>query len=170
MNRTYIIAIAVLLPVIATSGCMEPVDTGIGVDRDVYLSPTPTDESGEFQYNGTINITEIGDGCVRDVRVVLYDANTEVIDSKVVGDLCVGNESPSSRPISFQTETQPAYIVIRSPSFWQDQAPARGMGYARDPESELYDEYPVTNESQIKPRGSAAETAANTSIRPSQHY
>jgi len=158
MKRHVIPLILVCLLALST-GCLAYLPEDSSSERkDVALSKIPAiQQDDDFEYQGGIEAQAIGDGCISNLTVSMYSANLTRIGSVEVGKLCLDKESHQPKNLTLTAETQPAYIVIESPDFWDDQTVLAPGGYARNPESDLYSPYPITSQDQIKPTGRFAE-------------
>ncbi|WP_410765636.1 hypothetical protein [Haloferax sp. DFSO60] len=83
--------------------------------------------------NGTIE-AERGaspDVTVHDVRIVLYDANREQIETVSVGDLSTNSElAPGIVAVNFTTKARPTYVLIESTDIW-DKKHVSAEGHKR---------------------------------------
>jgi len=115
MHRTMkgkYLTVSLLLILVSTAGCMQLFPGKPAPQRsEVGLNPAPAVQSGEFNYTGEVSLTGIGDECIEDVTVILYDEDLTKIEQQSVGDLCYGNNS--TQPLNLSTSTQPEYIVDR---------------------------------------------------------
>lgn len=163
MSRLILKVVVLLCILTALGGCtaLLPQDDS-RTPNEVSLNPSPAVQTGDFNYSGPIGLFGIGEGCVRNISVVLYDASETRIDSTYVGTLCFNDEAPKSKNISINATTQPVYIIIESPDFWDGNTPAYPTGLIRDPELDLYDAYPIEEQGQIRPQGVHQRTTANT--------
>jgi len=158
MRAVVVVACLLLL----SGGCVTlPIEGDSTPDRYAELTPRPAVETGAFNYSGAISLSGVGDGCVRDIEVVMYDADENRIGSTAVGDLCYNDSAPQSKNVTLSATTQPVYIIIESPDFWDDDTVVKPSGLLRDPELDLYDEYPIEEQNQIRPRGVHQRTTAN---------
>lgn len=160
MKDQYLTLLVLMLALVGTAGCIE---TFIGESTEykphVALNPSPAPQTGDFNFTGEIGIYGAGDACARDVRVILYDDNLTKIEEHSVGDLCLHNTS--TKPLNITTSTQPSYIVIRSPSLYGDDPPARAVGMARNTTRAVYDKYILADPDQIRPGETDSETQSN---------
>lgn len=162
MNQSLLWCVAVLCLAIALGGCSAPLPQD-DPHNDARLTPTPDVQTGDFDYAGTIGFSGVGDGCVQNISIVLYDTNKNPIDRTHVGTLCYnGTEAteakyntsaPKSKSISINASTQPTYITVESPDFWDGNAPVKPSGLVRYSDRDVYDEYPIEEHGQIRPRG-----------------
>lgn len=164
MKQKHLTILVLVFALVAMPGCIymlfgEP-DTA---RPEVKLSPPPLPQTGDFNYSGEVGIYGVGEACVRDVRVILYDDNLTKIDEHAVGDLCLHNTS--TKPLNISMSTQPSYIVIRSPDVYGEDSPADAVGLARNTSNGFYDMYLLTDPDQIRPPNTTTETESNR-IKP----
>jgi len=159
-QTTMAVGFACLL--LVSGGCAAlPIEHDSTPRSYAELNPRPAVQIGTFNYSGAISLSGVGDGCVRDIEVVMYDADENRIGSTAVGDLCYNDSAPQSKNVTLSATTQPVYIIIESPDFWDDDTVVKPSGLLRDPELDLYDEYPIEEQNQIRPRGVHQRTTAN---------
>lgn len=155
----------VIVIVVFGAGCVDGLDRPDEVQKPpVELDPLPKPQTGTFTYSGIVGLFGIGEGCVENVRVSLYDSNADRIKSKQVGTLCFNNKSPQTKNFTISSTVQPIYIVTESPDFWTDDPVAAPVGAVRKPNNTFYDGYPIQEQGQIKPRGEYASTIAGDEI------
>lgn len=161
-NQTKLIVVCLVFLVLL-GGCIEDTSGGIG------LSPLPETQENEFRYDGQVKISGIGEGCFDNVRVDLYTADLKPIDTTHVGTLCYNdNATPKAKNITITANTQPTYIIVESPDYWENETGPSPAGYAVRPDADYYDEYPLTRPDQIRPTGTYADPIrTNTSTVPS---
>lgn len=163
MNRRSKFAVLLLFVLVSLGGCSGVLQDDIGGPTEAGLTPPPKIQTGTFNYTGSVELAGPGDGCVRDIKVVLYDAATTPIKSVPVGTLCFDNASTKAKNISINSTEQPVYIVLESPDFWNGPTPASPGGYIRNPSNEIYDLYPIEEQGQVKPRGVHRQTTTGNS-------
>lgn len=156
----FVVCVVVLL-----AGCSSVPEGNLGGPTEAGLSPPPQIQEGTFNYSGSVELTGIGNGCVHDIEVVLYDSGATYIKSVSVGTLCFDNTSTKSTNVRINSTTQPKYIIIESPEFWNESPPASPGGYIRNPSNDIYDEYPIEEQGQIKPRGVHSNESNQGNIR-----
>lgn len=153
---------------IVLSGCHFPApnesdDTSVHVD----LNPVPEPNDRSFEYHGQIGLDGFGTGCISDLKVTLYSANLNRIGSTNVGTLCYGNESTEAKNVTLTASTRPSYIVMESPDFWDNDTGPTPVGYVFDRDSNIYRQYPIVEQGQIKPTGDIADPVpTNTTTTP----
>lgn len=159
MSSSSLKVVFVLGLIVALSGCSMLFQPDEAKEKlHVQLNPPPKPQEGSFNYSGSVELPGIGDGCVRDIRISMYDANQEIISSYFVGDLCYSNETSQSRDIEINSTIQPKYIVVDSDDFWEESSNFSATGFVRNPDQTFYDSYSIEEPGQIKP------TAGNESI------
>jgi hypothetical protein len=154
LMKQIVLPIITALLLVSLAGCsMVPSDQDPGGHSDVRLNPRPHVQSGNFSHTGPVGLSGVGDGCVRNVSIGLYYANETKILTKQVGDLCYNDQAPKSKNVTLNSAIQPKYIIIESSDFWDGETPAYPSGLIRIQNYDLYDEYPIEEQGQIKPRG-----------------
>lgn len=161
MKRWVILSISFCV-VLTLAGCSGDLGTPDEIEKHpVGLNPGPQPQSGDFNYTGNISLSGIGEGCVKNLSVSLYDGGADQIKSKFVGELCYNDNAPQSKNFTINSTVQPIYIIIESPDFWDGNRAAGPTGYVRRPNWTFYEGYPIQEQAQVKPRGEYASTVQN---------
>lgn len=136
---------ACMILLIVLSGCM-----GMGESHSVRFDGTVAVSGGEFVMDGRVFVSG-GTAPAQhysDVSVGLYDADREVLDRVVLGNMSAFGDAPGERRVNISREFRPAYVVIESPGFWRDGCRVSVVAFGWDGSRGLYDSYWVTDASE----------------------
>ena len=108
------LALVALVLSMALAGCYYPEAS----NHSVFYDGTFAAENGTFRMNGTVSVHSgaSDDRTYRNVHVVLYDEDRQLIDAFPVAPLSTLNHTES--PVEGRSDVIPTYVVIESPDFW----------------------------------------------------
>lgn len=76
--------------------------------------------------------------------------------------MCYDNAAPTTRNRLLTAAESPAYIVMLSPDFWDDDRGPRPIEYVRTQDDNYDRSYPPVRQSQIKPAGDITRPTPTT--------
>lgn len=148
MTRLFSIGIVVcFVGIVLLSGCTYPAISHHEIDFDGTVERV----DGTFRMDGQVEV-DIGTAPPQnfsDVAVVLYDSNRSAITEVPLGPMSTNSSiSPSRKSVNITSDTQPTFVVVESPDFWQDDLQTIAYHWTGD----RYDRYFIgSDEEKFRP-------------------